>query len=281
MQVTSVFQSQAEADRLNVQSRLLSDVEAPFLRGLFEGRRGLRVLDVGCHSGEKCVSRFRHAAVGQVLGLELEGEVARLAEARFGNERFHFCACDVEREDFVPWLREQMQTLGIPAFDLINISFVLLFLREPERLLARLLPFLSEDGKILVTETDDSAAFLEPEGARLNAFLKRLALDPYAGDRSVGSRLPGMLERLGCKGELLCSALRAGPGEEARKEEIFTMFFSYFPEDAALLRAHFPGEERYREWLSWTETEYPRLKEQILSPESTISMGMAVYACGK
>ncbi len=281
MQVTSVFQSQAEADRLAVQSLLLSDMETPFLRSFFQNQKNLCVLDIGCHSGEKSVARFGDPTVSHVLGLELEPEVARLAEARFGDQRFHFCDCDVEREDFEPWLRGQMQALGIRSFDLINLSFVLLFLCEPETLLKRLLPFLSPEGKILITETDDSTAFLEPDGERLRDFLARLREDPYAGTRSVGKRLPEMLRRCGYRAELLCSALRAEAWETERKKQLIAMFFSYFPEDAALLCAHFPEEERYREWLSWTRTEYPLLLEQILSPASTLSMGMAVYVCSR
>ena len=126
-------------------------------------------------------------------------------------------------------------------------------------------------------ETDDGKATLTPEDSRFGAFLELLSQDPYAGDRTLGGRLPHLLTDCGFRNaRLRCTAIGAGPGEEETKEMIFRMFFSYLPEDIAILRGASPADARYAQWERWLDEHYAPLRAAICAPDSRVSMGMAV-----
>ena len=280
MENQNIFSSEKELIRLRTQNALMHECEAPIFRELFAGRRGLNVLDVGSNNGEKTVRWFSDPAVAYVLGLEYNKSLAQQAQAAYGDGRFRFCPGDAEAEDFAEQLAGRMADDGIDGFDIIYLSFVLSHLKAPEALLALLRPLLRPGGVLVAVETDDSSAFLTPEDSRFQEFLDILSQDPYAGDRSTGSRLLSMLAQSGFRDPTLrCGAIVAGPGEEKKKEKIFEMFFSYLPEDVALLRADAPEDARYARWERWMKDHHASLRRAICEPPSRVSMGMAVVAC--
>jgi SAM-dependent methyltransferase len=276
-----VFSAVREQERLATQNRLMFECESPLFRSVFAERSGLTVLDVGSNNGEKTVRWFSHPAVSRVLGLEYNESMALLAHEKHGGERFSFCPCDVEAEDFGERLSSMMVREGIEAFDVIYLSFVLSHLSAPEALLRRLRPLLRPGGRLIAVETDDSRATLSPDDAGLlRAFLDLLAEDPYAGDRGTGSRLQAMLAESGFAApEIHCDALAAGPGEEAKKAMIFEMFFTFLPEDLAVLRAEAPEDERCKRWQDWLSAHYEELRSAICAPCARISMGISVVSC--
>ena len=282
MQKQLIFQEEQEVLRLAVQNSLLFPCERPILREIFGDRTGLAVLDVGCNDGGKTVQLFDVQQVHQVLGLEYNPALAQSAQERHGGSRFCFRACDIETEDFPSRLRAYMDEMGIGGFDLIYVSFVLMHLREPERLLKCLRSFLNPGGRLMAVETNDSASTLEPEGGELlRDFLSILRQDPYAGNRSVGENLLPMLDRCGYGNVTLhLNALSAGPDATEEKQKIFLMFFSYLPEDVAILRELEPENPLYRQWEVWVRDNQERLYEAVTGPGSRISMGMTIVTCG-
>ena len=276
----NVFSGARELERLATQNRLMRECEAPIFRELFAGRRGLNVLDVGCNDGEKTVRWFSDPAVEKVLALELDEKLAARAQEAFGGETFRFCSCDVEAENFPAQLGALLRREGRDGVDVIYISFLLSHLKQPETLLRLLRPLLRPGGCLVAVETDDARAALTPDDRRFREFLDMLAGDPYAGDRSVGGRLNGMLTRCGYADPvLLCGEIAAGPGEAEKKAMIFEMFFSYLPGDVALLRAGAPEDVQAAAWERWLGDHYAALRCAICAPESRVSMGMSVVTC--
>ena len=275
-----VFSGERELERLSTQTLLTLSCEAPIFRELFEGRCGLRVLDVGSNNGEKTVRIFSDPAVEQVLGLEYNSSIALQAQAKRGDARFRFCHCDVEAEDFPRRLASLMAEEGREGFDIIYLSYVLSHLKSPETLLRLLRPLLKAGGVLVAIESNDAEASLEPADGRFREFLDMLAEDPYAGDRGVGGRLGALLTGCGFRAPALrCGAISAGPGEEEKKAMIFEMFFSYFPEDIALLRAESPEDARFACWEGWMREHYAALRRAVCAPGSRVSMGMSIITC--
>ena len=280
MDKQNVFANEKELGRLGTQNQLIYGYEQPIFREIFAGKHDLAVLDVGCNDGEKTFRWFSVPEVTRVVGLELDDSLAAHAQAHYGGPVFSFHACDADAEDFSARVERILAREGVRRFDIIYISYLLSHLRAPEALLRALRPLLKEGGVLVAVESNDSAATLTPEDGRFREFLAMLAQDPYAGDRAVGARLGEMLAACGFGTPTLrCGAISAGPGEEEKKAMIFEMFFSFLPEDAALLRAAAPEDERYAAWERWLAAHHAALRSAICAPGSSISMGMSIITC--
>lgn len=281
MQDQLVFQEKKEMERLGVQNALLEGCEAPLFAHLFSARHGLTVLDVGCNDGTKTAARLQSDAVARVIGLEYNAALAERAQARYGDAKLSFHAFDAEAPALPARLRRLMEREGIDGFDVIYLSFVLINLRDPAALLAALRHFLKPDGQLVIVEPNDGASSLSGDGAGLlEEFLALLAHDPYAGDRTLASRLDRMLADCGYdKARVWCEGVTARGGETEKKRDIFTTFFSYLPEDTALLRAASPENTEYLAWEAWLAAHYDALRHLILRPDTEITMGLRVLTC--
>ncbi len=267
-------------DRLAVQYRLMRSVEQPILSKFFSGRSGLNVLDVGCNNGYKTTELFSDAAVARVIGLEYDGAAAAFANRRFSDGRFSFYECDAESPDFPERLSQRMRENGVEGFDIIYLSYVLSHLTDPVRLLRHLRTLLRPGGLLLAAESDDSRCALTPGEPLLRDFLSMLAEDPFAGNRNTGERLPALLEGAGYRTpQIRCDAISAGTGEAERKKQIFEMFFSYLPEDAAILRERWPENPKYMQWEAWIDDNFPSLAQTIMDEQSAVFMGLMVVTC--
>lgn len=281
MQKQSVFNEKKEIQRLKVQNRLLSAYEKPALEKIFAHRAHIRVLDIGCNNGEKTVQRFAAHCVEKVVGLEYDPELALAAQNRFGNHKFSFFSADVEDPAFQALLKKQMQERQIEAFDVIYLSFVLMHLQEPEKVMKALRPFLGPDGVLMIVEADDENSVLMPDEERLmHSFLQILAQDPLAGNRQLGATLEEKLLNCGYEGiSCWCKGIEASGGDKDAKADIFETFFSYLPEDVAQLLKEEPDSKQYKGWICWLDTHYEDLRRSILSEHSQITMGIKILSC--
>lgn len=281
MQTQAVFNDKKEIQRLKVQNRLLSAYERPMLDHFFARKKHIRVLDIGCNNGEKTIQRFAAPCVEKVVGLEYNSELAAGAQNRFGNDRFSFFSANVEAPDFLICMKEQMKEIGIEAFDVIYLSFVLMHLQEPEKVLKSLHTLLAPEGVLMIVEADDENSVLTPdEGRFLRSFLHILAQDPLAGNRRLGARLEKKLLNCGYEGiSCWCKGVEASGGDKDAKADIFETFFSYLPEDVAQLLKEEPDSEEYKGWNHWLDTHYEDLRRLILSEHSQMTMGMKILSC--
>ena len=284
-----VFQDDKEIERLRVQNKLLLPYEKAVLDSLFVNSSkesanecGQAVLDIGCNDGEKTVSIFSYNSISNVVGLEYNGKLAQKAQKEFGNDKFFFSTLDVERDDFTETLGKIMKERGINAFDCIYLSFVLMHLKNPRKLLLSLFSLLKTGGTLVIVEANDRASFLSSDDDHLlDTFLDILSKDKYSGNRFLGATVEQMVKDCGYKDiTIWCDGVYAGYGEQAKKQAIVTTFFSYLEEDVDILLKEDDCDE-YRKWKSWLSSNLPTLDSLILKNESEISMGMKILSCKK
>lgn len=286
MEDSFVFQSDKEIKRLRVQNELLFPYEKPIFDLLFSKGKNLSVLDIGCNDGNKTTSSFSYDSISKVIGIEYNVELATKAEKEFGNNKFYFTALDAEQDDFSEHLREIMKQKGIVAFDCIYLSFVLMHLKNPRKVLLNLHNFLKEDGSLVVVEANDSASYLSSSHTGendnlLRTFLEILREDKYSGNRTLGSEVENIVKECGYKDiRFWCDAVCAKRGEKERKKDIITTFFSYLSEDVDILLEE-ENKDIYKEWKEWLSNNWKELESIILNDESEISMGMKIISCKK
>ena len=276
----NVFAYENELERLNTQNRMMLHFEQPVFRALFSGKTGLRVLDVGCNDGEKTHLCFSHPAVERVIGLEINETLVEQARAACGGGKFRFEAIDVEAEDFSAQLGEILRREQIDGFDCIYVSYLLSHLRSPETLLRRLRPLLNDGGVLLVVDSDDSACSLSPEGGALfREYLAMIAQDPYGGDRSLGRRLPELLQSCGYGDVVQCFAPPVlGPEDLELRQYLFTCY-TFLEEDLPLLRVNYPNDMLYDRMEDWIAAHFAQLQSCFLAENATVVGGFTMYSC--
>ena len=276
----NVFAYENELGRLSTQNRLMIRYEEPSFRNIFSGRSGLRVLDVGCNDGEKTFRWFSDPAVARVIGLEINEKLVEHAREAYGGEVFRFHACDVDAEEFPARLGEILRQEKSEGFDVIYVSYLLSHLRSPETLLRLLRPLLNPGGVLVAADVDDSSCFLSPEGNELfQEYLSMFAQDPYAGDRSMGRRLPELLRDCGYCDVVQCFAPPdLGPEDLEFRRYLFTCY-TFLEEDLPLLRISCPDDALYDRMEAWLAKYFPRMKDCFLAEDATVTGGFTMYSC--
>ncbi len=282
MKDNQVFFKAAEIKRLNTQKRLFSSYEHFLYSEVLQGEE-LLVLDIGCNNGDKTKEKFDVPGVKAVIGLEYHKVLADHAQKKYGCEKFSFYRCNVDCEEFTDKLKAIMQDRGIVGFDIINLSLVLSHLTNPTKLLKCLKPFLSENGKIIILESDDSAVQIIPdrEGLLPNV-MKCLAVDSFAGDRTIATNMTDLLESAGyCDIAVTEVNIAATAAERQKKRDIYEVFFSYLLSDIKTLLKEEPDNGEYRECEIWLKRNKAKIKSTICKSSEKVSIGIKLFtACG-
>lgn len=275
MDYHAISQDEREQQRLIVQRRLLSPYETPVIDKVFRGRTGLRILDIGSGLGRKAVECFSNRGISKLIGLEFQEEMVAQANAIYGSSQFTYHICNVESEEFDSHIAHIMQQEGVEGFDLIYLSFVLMYIRDIHRLFRKLKPLLAPGGCIMVIEPDDSICHLSPDPqGLLKSFLEILGAYPMAGDRSCGSRVYDALtasgfSRVTMENEWVC----AKPGQQEKKADMYETYLSYLSEDLALLVQEEPKNPQYAAWKGWLDTHSDALYQAVMFQDAEIAMG--------
>lgn len=280
MKEFAVFQQKQEIERLSVQEELFLPYEQPVYQKVFAQPRQF-VLDIGSNDGRKTVKRFANTHTQKVIGLECNSELIKTARTNCTDSRFSFYDCDVEDEHFISRIEQIMVNESIPAFDVIHLSFVLMHLRDSASLLAQLRPLLAHDGVLLVIDVNDEQSTVVPdEGNRFSEFKQLLCIDPYAGDRKCGVKLPKLLSESGYKNITLeREKLVASPTEIQKKKNMFDVFCSYLQDDVKILRKEDAANLTYIRCEDWLNHNYEVLCNNVLSKETLFTIGVSVITC--
>ncbi len=165
--------------------------------------RRRRVLDLGCGSGV-IAEEMRQVCGRPVMAVDRDREMAAFARARYpGN-------------DYLAGDERLLVSKGM-RFDLVVISFVLLWQQRPLPFLKRVRKLIAENGALLVlAEPDYGGRIDHPAGLD---FLKEIYISHIrreGGDPFIGRRLPALLQRAGFQADVeLASCLDIPHGSAA------------------------------------------------------------------
>jgi SAM-dependent methyltransferase len=169
---------------MDITERLLDDA------GLMSG---MRVLDLGCGSGDVSLMIARRVGpTGQVVGIDRNADAVAGARARFAK-------LAIDWASFIEGDLVEPSFDGGP-FDAIVVRRVLMYLPDPTATLRRLLPQLRSGGRVILQEHD--ATMLPGRLAPLPEHEKLLRLmwktvEREGADVHIGFRLPAILADAG------------------------------------------------------------------------------------
>jgi trans-aconitate 2-methyltransferase len=165
--------------------RFKSERKQPFLDllSLVEKRPRMRVVDLGCGTGELTRELHETLAAEETLGID-NSETMLLKAGSFGGEMLHFETGDIEA--FVT----------DKPYDLIFSNAALHWVPDHEELFHRLTRFLSADGQLAVQMPDNDD---HPSHAIAARVASRFGIEPRPGHVLPVERYADLLHHLGFK----------------------------------------------------------------------------------
>lgn len=277
-QIKDIYKQGQERLRLAMQHKFLKEQERPVYGKVLAGREGAVVLDLGCNDGVRTVDRFGTDGVSKVIGLEYHRELVEQANRDYGSGKFSFYQENIEGIQFEESLWNIMEASQIDGFDVANLSFVLMHLKRPERLLSRVKKFLKPGGILLAIEADDRFSRMSPDTeGRMGMFLEFCEKDMLSGNRRMGADVPDILRSCGYQDVTVHSrCICALPSEREKKEQMFEIAFSYLPEDYASLCRQYPEDPEYARIKGQIEEHYGPFQAAFVGEASETACGMVV-----
>lgn len=113
----------------------------------------LKVLDIGCSSGFKTEMLFdKYNNITSIIGIDIDEKAINEAKKHFyGNKKYKFELKSIEELD------------NNSKYDIINLSYVLQHLENPQEVLKKLKNILTERGIIIIKVPDDSFKICYPD----------------------------------------------------------------------------------------------------------------------
>jgi ubiquinone/menaquinone biosynthesis C-methylase UbiE len=199
---------QAGAERL----RILNRAKWPTTLRLLSAaglRAGMRVLDVGCGSGDVTLEMAALVgADGEVVGIDCDSEILELARREAENLNLaltlrHLSAEELDEEE---------------AYDFAYARYLLSHLRQPERAFESMVRALRPGGRLVVEDVFFPAHVCYPPNAAFDSYVElyQAAARARGADPAIGPRLVGMALEAGLVDvhiELVVPVFRDGEGK--------------------------------------------------------------------
>lgn len=272
-----------EDRRLRLQNDILKGFDDDVYQRVIGGFHMPRILDVGCGVGDMLISKIGDRQISAYLGVDRSQRQIDQAKAKHSKSGYHFLVADIEDSGFGDVLTSKMKQEGIDAFDVINISMVLLHLMNPTALLEGLRPLLSDKGTIIIRDIDDGINFAAPDPH--NAFERIYKIcdrDEQSGNRRTGRQVFVSLKRAGYREICLeRQGLSSAAMTKEEKEVLFRMYFPFTLENAKIMMEKYPWNKDFQKDFLWYAEHYEALKQEFLQEDFIFSLGFMTYTAKK
>ena len=281
--MNEIYDDIDEKIRLDVQNRLLKDFEISVLNSVSDDFSGFNVLDIGCNRGNRFCSLFEGYPIRKGIGIDINPELVKEANANHGSDVFGFYCLDAESPDFVRNMVPVLKENSILHFDIICISYVLLHLKDPQKLLKKIRGFLADNGTIIITEPDDKASFMTADNEdNFSHMLKILDEDPFSGNRDFAYTLDRVAEESGYEIAETFPVLLRGSGKAAeQKRDVYNVFFSFLSADMKLLCESTEDNAVFSDHGRWIENHEEYFEAKLRSEECEIAAGVMIKTIKK
>ncbi len=274
-----------EVKRLKIQQNLMKQFDQPIYDKVVKGETGVRVLDIGSNNGDFVMDRIGNRCdMEKLIGLECDEKAVDTANKKYGEEgKIAFYCCNVEAEDFEEQLEEIMDAQNIEAFDVINISMVLLHLKGPYKLVKTLRRFLRKGGTIIIKDIDDgyNVAYPDPQ-EEFSRVVRICSQNETAGFRHSGRQVYTLLKRAGyqevCLEKLGLSTIGMDFDE---RSALFDTYFSFIVEDLKIMVERYPSKTEIRQDLEWYKDTYESLEQQFQDEAFYFNLGFVLFTAKK
>lgn len=277
--------SAVELKRLRVQNRFLHIFDGDIFKNTIKKINQPHILDVGTNDGTYIMEALNETSgYNSFLGIDFNKHTIAQAKQRYANQKTDFRLADVEEpKQLEKVLTRYLAEKKLTGFNLINISMVLLHLKNPETTLKILNKYLLPGGYIIIKDVDDTHEEAFPDNDNLFEKLKELSLDDhYSGCRLSGRQIPVALKNANFKdihiAKVGLSTLDLNLND---RDAFFHMCFSYFEFNHEMRVRDNPKDRNARKNLQWIKENYATLNEQFLEPSFYFMLGLMLFIARK
>ncbi len=268
-----------ERDRLKMQHRFVVKFAKESYHSILSRYENASFLDVGCNTGRQAMLLLEGSnAVSKYVGLDREQ--AALDKGKELYPEASFFVADCEAPDFDKHLCEIKESLGIEAFDIINISMLLLHTKSPDVLIDVLENHLSEDGTVIVLDIDDGFTVSYPDK---NGYFQR-AIDIchetiYSGFRHSGRQVYHYLHSADLTDITMHKIGLSSIGmKRSERDDFFEVYFSFILDDLRKMHEIDPENRVVSAELKWLEECYRDMKIEFKNSEHFFNLGFMLLS---
>ena len=268
-----------ERERLSHQHKFILKFAKESYESILKDFENASFLDVGCNTGTQAKLLLEGCnGITKYIGIDREEEA--LSEGRALYPDSHFFVADCEADDFSNRLKEIKKELGIEAFDVINISMVLLHIQSPEVLLDVLEDHLSDDGIIIALDIDDGFTVAYPD---TDGFYRR-AIDIchetlYSGFRHSGRQVYSYMYNSGLSNVTLHKIGLSTAGlSRSERGELFDVYFSFILDDLQKMHEIDPENRVIKAELDWFNDCYKLKRVEFKNKDNFFNLGFMLMS---
>ncbi len=274
-----------EVKRLKIQQKLLETFDRPIYDKVLLNMNNIKVLDVGSNNGDFIMDRIGNVYdVEKIVGLEYDNKAVEYANKKYGiDNKIVFYNLNVEDEDLGEQLETIMENISIESFDVINISMVILHLKNPYKLLRELKTKLKPGGFIIIKDIDDGLNLAYPdENREFERVVNICGKNETAGHRKSGREIYTYLKRCGYKDIVLeKSGLSTIGMDNDERSALFHTYFSFILEDLKIMRERYPNNQDIYNDLKWYESIYDDLEIKFQEESFYFNLGFVLFTAKK
>lgn len=256
---------EGELQRLSIQARLTRDADMipiTHLKELFNNKKHVYILDVGCGYGIVARDRFSDWKNVTVVGIDFqEGALEMAREVNRDADNYVFEQANLESADFEQRMSEIMRKYNIDGFDIIFGAYIVQHLEDPILFLKRCRELLKEDGYILLRNTADKSTISYGDSGLIKEIQDRSELAPGNASRDLGLQLHHHLYVSGYSDIKIYGWMKDISGLTAeQREEIFKERFSWRSMYFKRASEQNPDDEWLRSEYNWMTDALNRLQ---------------------
>lgn len=235
-------------------------------------------LDVGCNTAEQAKMFLDNKPNIKYVGIDRENAALEKATQILSEGRFYQYDC--EAESFSDKLFAIETELNIDGFDVINVSMLLLHLKNPAILIDVLADHLSENGKLIVLDIDDGFNIAYPDPDKM--FEKAIQLcykTEYSGFRHSGRAINKFLNDSDLRDIKLHKVGLSNIGMcRKEKDAFFEIYFWFILDDLKKMSEEKPQDLFVKSDYEWLKNNYHKMKHAFKNSEFFFNLGFVIFS---
>lgn len=231
-----------EQRRLDLQTEKGANFTQNIIEKVFKDvPKNAVVFDFGCFNGNSTKTFFKkhEKQCQRIVGIDFVADAIDQANKDTLNGKYKFIFADLESSKLEKTITDCLTAEGKEYIDVAFISYVLLHLKKPEKLLKTIAKFSNKNTVIIIKDTDDALKICHPGNEilqeEIQVYAKLRQISRFS-DRFIARKIPQMLMRAGFKNIECIQSKGCTLGKTLKqRRDQFELDFSYrlhpdFPE---------------------------------------------------